>query len=84
MAKGYKIRQYVNGRSKKGDEYTNYSLTVPNEIAEALPEDITFRARMTDEGLLYEPVTDQPRTPIELPDWAKQQNGKKEKEETKK
>lgn len=78
---GYKIRSYVNGKSKKDVEYKNYSLTVPNEIAEALPQGLTFSPRMTKEGLLYVPVTET-ETTIELPDWAKEEqsgNGKKEK-----
>ncbi len=64
----YKIRSYVNGKSKKGHEFRNYSLAVPSEIAEALPNGITFVPRMTDEGLLYAPVTQMGST---LPDWAK-------------
>lgn len=70
--KGYKIRSYSNGTAKNGTKYTNYSLTVPNEIAEALPPGITFVPRMTDEGLLYVPT--EKSKAIDLPDWAKQPN----------
>lgn len=69
--RGYKIRMYVNGRTKNGKEYKNYSLTVPNDIAERLPKDITFVPRMTDEGLLYVP-TQNSESQVELPEWAKQ------------
>lgn len=71
MIRAYKIRSYRNGVSKKkGIEYTNYCLTVPFEIAEALPDGMNFVPRMTEEGLLYEPVAHaQPR--LELPEWAK-------------
>jgi hypothetical protein len=69
--RAYKIRAYINGRSKKnGNEYKNYSLTVPFEIAEALPDEMTFVPRMTDDGLLYEPVQ-QSKAKVELPEWAK-------------
>ena len=72
----YKIRSYVNGKSKKGHEFRNYSLAVPSEIAEALPDGITFVPRMTDEGLLYAPVT---RMGATLPDWAKRTTERKSK-----
>jgi hypothetical protein len=68
--RGYKIRHYVNGSTKAGKEYKNYSLTVPNHIAEALPNNLTFEAVMTDEGLLYKPTTNVQNTAIELPSWA--------------
>jgi hypothetical protein len=72
--RGYKIRSYTNGKSKDGAQYKNYALTVPNEIAEAVPEGLTFIPRMTDDGLLYEPVH-QART--ELPAWAQNSQGSK-------
>lgn len=67
--KGYKIRSYANGATKSGKEYRNYSLTVPNEIAEQIPEGVTFALHMTDEGLLYVP-TNQAESETELPAWA--------------
>jgi hypothetical protein len=79
-ARGYKIRQYVNSRAKNGTEHKNYSLTVPGEIAEALPPDLKFVPRMTDEGLLFIPLN-QANQQIELPNWAKEGNGKKSKSE---
>ena len=69
--RGYKIRSYTNGKAKDGTQYTNYALTVPNEIAEAVPNGMTFVPRMTDDGLLYEPV-DQAKP--NLPAWAKNGN----------
>lgn len=59
--RGYKIRHYVSGKGKSGTEYKNYSLTVPIEIAESLPENMQFIPRVLDEsdglkGLLFEPV----------------------------
>ena len=67
-SKGYKIRAYTNGKAPDGSRYKNYALTVPNDIAEAIPNGITFIPRMTDDGLLYEPV-DQAKQ--DLPPWAK-------------
>jgi hypothetical protein len=70
--RGYKVRSYINGKkSPKGSQYINYSLTVPIEIAEAIPDGMQFIPRMCDEGLLYEPVQ-QAHKP--LPAWA-EQNG---------
>lgn len=76
MIRAYKIRSYKNGHSKKkGVDYTNYSLTVPFEIAEALPDGMAFVPRMTDEGLLYEPFQNA-HPQVELPAWAQTgQNG---------
>lgn len=67
--RGYKIRFYVSGKGKDDIEYRNYSITVPSEIAEALPKDIQFLPKMTGEGLLFEPVD---HRQIELPEWAQQ------------
>ena len=86
MRRGYKIRYYTSGKGKDGVEYKNYSLTVPSEVAEALPKGMQFLPRMVDEaiydsegnqigslqGLLFEPIES---AQIELPNWAKQQNG---------
>jgi hypothetical protein len=73
--RGYKIRSYTSGHSKDGSEYKNFALTVPNDIAERVPNGMTFVPRMTNEGLLYEPVDQaQPH----LPAWARTgKNGKK-------
>jgi hypothetical protein len=80
MQRGYKIRHYISGRSKNGDhEYKNYSITVPNDIAENLPSGMTFIPRMCDSdsdgvnGLLFEPIN-QARG-IKLPTWAQESNG---------
>jgi hypothetical protein len=70
--RGYKIRHYTNGKSKDGTQYKNYALTVPNEIAEAVPEGLTFVPRMTDDGLLYEPVH---QAKTKLPAWAQANHG---------
>jgi hypothetical protein len=75
----YKIRSYVNGKSKEGKQFKNYSLTVPNSIAEALPKDIKFVPTMTEEGLLYQPVTGSQEI-VKLPKWAQGKNGGKKSE----
>jgi hypothetical protein len=74
LSRGYKVREYVNGRSKQDPEvkYKNYSLTVPAEIAESLPADMEFVPKMTDEGILYQPITLVESAPRELPEWARQ------------
>lgn len=70
----YKIRKFTNSRSKSGEAYINYSLTIPSVIAEKLPEDIQFSCELTDEGILFKPSkaeTDQ----VVLPGWANTKNG---------
>lgn len=81
VRRGYKIRYYVSGKGKDGVEYRNYSLTVPSDIAENIPNEMQFIPRMTKEGLLFEPVD---KRAIELPDWAKDEqseNGSHEGED---
>lgn len=74
MARTYKIRKFVNGRGAKGQSYTNYSLTVPTEIAERLPEDIQYACTLDETGIHFAPVTSGSAA-IETPSWAKPQNG---------
>jgi hypothetical protein len=61
----YKIRSSVSGPSRR----TVYRLTVPPDVAKAIPEDTEFVVELTEDGLLYRPV-DGTREP-ELPSWAK-------------
>jgi hypothetical protein len=79
LQRAFKLRSFVNGKGKKGQEYIHYSLTVPNEIAERIPDGMMFVPRMTEEGILYEPK--QPaQEQIELPEWAQaNDNGNGEK-----
>lgn len=83
MTRGYRVRQYVNGRAEDGTEYFNYSLTVPKEIAEHLPDGMTFLPKMTDDGILYQPVQIASKS-VDLPDWAKNNGngGSKKKNST--
>ena len=67
-SRSYKIRQY-SGTARNGTKYKNYSLTVPNDIAEHLPDGLTFVATMTEEGLLYQPQSLVDHQ-IQLPSWA--------------
>jgi hypothetical protein len=75
MARTYKIRKFQNGRNQKGEPYINYSLTVPTEIAERLPEDIQYACSMDEKGLHFVPVESTTK-PVETPSWAKRANGK--------
>lgn len=72
--KTYKIRRFKNGRSKDGQTFTNYSITIPVEIASQLPDDIRFVCELTDSGILFRPA-EKEETGIELPSWAKNTNG---------
>lgn len=70
----YKIRKFTNSRSKSGEAYINYSLTIPSAIAEKLPENIQFSCELTNEGILFKPA--QPESEqVVLPDWAATKNG---------
>jgi hypothetical protein len=66
MARTYKIRHSMAGPS--GDRRV-YRLTVPPEIATAIPEDTEFEPVLTEDGLLYRPVESRPEP--ELPSWAR-------------
>lgn len=65
----YKIRKSVSGPSRR----TVYRLTVPPDVAKAIPEDAEFVVELTEEGLLYRPAEDAPEP--ELPSWAKKKRG---------
>ena|SRR5436190_16863707 len=73
--KTYKIRKFQNGRNKDGQPFINYSLTIPTPIAEKLPADMQFACELTTEGILFRPADEEVEA-VELPTWAKGQNGK--------
>jgi hypothetical protein len=70
----YKIRQFINGRNRNDEPFLNYSLTVPSQIVEMIPDDIQFTVELTEDGILYRPETVESK-PQEIPSWAK--NGAK-------
>jgi len=76
MAKTYKIRRYENGAAKKtGKTFVNFSLTVPNHIAETVPDGMVFECEMTNDGILFRPAV--PETVTDVPAWAQPNtNGK--------
>jgi hypothetical protein len=71
--KTYKIRKFQNGKNKKGDPFINYSLTIPSNVAESLPEDITFSCELTEDGILFRPASPESES-VNLPSWA-EKNG---------
>lgn len=74
--KAYKIRKFQNGRNREGQPFINYSLTIPSQIAEQLPESMQFECELTDEGILFRP-SEPTEESVKLPEWAKAQNGAK-------
>lgn len=74
MNRTYKLRTFTNGRTSEGKPFTNYSITLPTQLAEALVEqmgrEIAFEVELTDEGILYRPVVHRSNVPDELPAWA--------------
>jgi len=65
----YKVRQFVNGKRSDGSPFRNYSLTIPTQIAEKLPEDIRFTCELNDDGILFKPVNGNLEKSISLPSW---------------
>ena len=68
MSRTYKIRSFQNGTNKKGEPFLNHSLTIPSQIARALSVELEFTCELTEDGVLYRPVT-KPATE-QLPSWA--------------
>lgn len=72
----YKIRRFSNGKNTDGEPFSNYSLTVPPQIARAIPEGLQFSAELTDAGLLYKPVE---KEEVSTPAWVEKYAQPKEK-----
>jgi hypothetical protein len=62
----YTVRRH---RRTNGDQYT---LLLPNAIAEVLPAGMRFAVELTDEGILYRPIGPAEPTPADLPAWARE------------
>lgn len=75
MARAYKVRKFQNGRGRDGTPFYNYALTIPTEIARALPVEIQYECVPTEEGLLFKPV-DPEGEKVEMPSWAQRNGGK--------
>lgn len=56
----------VNRINKEGRR-TYYFITIPPDIGDVIPPEMEFRVEMTEEGLLYRPIT----VKINPPKWAK-------------
>src|SRR3982751_4327455 len=69
QAKTYKIRRFINGKNSKGEPFVNYSLTIPSPIALRLPRSMQFACELTDEGILFRPMSPEEEA-LALPDWA--------------
>jgi len=66
-----KLRAQRSGHAK-GKDPDRWVFTVPAHIARLLPREQQYECRLTDEGVLFAPVTDVEQ-PAELPGWV--QNG---------
>ena len=62
----YKIRKSTAGANRS---QLVYRLTVPPDIAAVVPADTEFVPEMTEDGILYRPVTGRSEPPV--PSWAK-------------
>lgn len=69
QAKTYKIRRFINGKNSKGEPFVNYSLTIPSPIALRLPRSMQFACELTDEGILFRPMSPEEEA-LALPEWA--------------
>lgn len=77
--KSYKIRKFQNGRNRSGEPFINYSLTIPTEIAQQLPPDMTYTCTLDEDGIHFQPVVEEQKK-VEMPSWAKSNgNGPKDK-----
>lgn len=66
-----KLRAQRSGTAKNGQP-DRWVFTVPARIARLLPRDQSYECKLTDEGVLFAPVTDVEEKP-ELPPWLQQQ-----------
>jgi hypothetical protein len=58
LARTYRLRAIPNGqRSSDGQRYTNYSFTVPPEIASKVPDGMEFECSVDEDGIHYRPVS---------------------------
>jgi hypothetical protein len=64
--RSYKIRKSNAGTNR---QQIVYRLTVPPDIAKVIPDDTEFVPEMTEDGILYRPLSGAPQR--ELPAWAK-------------
>ncbi len=60
--RSYAIRTNDVGTTDK--KYRQFMISIPREIAELLPSGVEYVPELTDEGILFRPVT--------VPDWAKE------------
>ena len=78
----YKIVRYQQSKNKKtGKPYLHFSLTIPTEIAEKLPEGMQFQIELTDEGILYRPIGQTNDVVDLLPAWATGESTNEDKPE---
>lgn len=59
----YKVR-----RTKQKNGYVACAISIPNKLADILPEEVLFNVELTDEGILYRPVST-PALTLEAPSW---------------
>lgn len=72
MARTYKMRRFKNGANSRGEDFMNYSLTLPTPLADRLIDtfgtyDLEFEIALTEDGILYRPVETEVSVPEELP-----------------
>lgn len=54
----YKLQRRRSGgrHGASGEQYIAYALTVPNDIAEQIPDGLEFEVELREEGILFRPV----------------------------
>jgi len=64
-----RIRKRKTKTTRGKKEYTIYSISIPEEIASRIPDDMVFKAELTEEGLLFRPILPKHAEKDVLPTW---------------
>jgi hypothetical protein len=64
-----RIRKRKTTSPRGKGEYTIYFISLPEEVADKVPNDMRFKVELTEDGILLKPIVPQPTPP--LPSWCK-------------
>lgn len=62
-----RIRKRTTKTVRGKKEYTIYSISIPEEIASRIPNDMLFKVELTEDGILLKPVMPAPPQPPPAP-----------------
>ena len=67
MGQTYKLKKFKAGT--RNNYYKAYQLTVPVWLGKMLREDQEFSVELTNDGILYRPISPTETTKEKLPEW---------------